>query len=95
MVSEQRTLVREPTLLDAHLFSGTHLYRSMRLGLVYADSVPPKQPHKVTELERLSDEVFDSQPGEGGIDSLLAIGTGENHFQVGPQALGLFENLPA
>jgi hypothetical protein len=54
-----------------------------------------KAAHKIPKLKWLSDEVVDSQPGEGGSDSFLAIGTGENHFQAGSQALGLFENLPA
>jgi hypothetical protein len=55
----------------------------------------PQETHKVRKLKRLSDEVLDSQPREVGVDSLLAIGTGKNHFQAGSQALRLFENLPA
>jgi hypothetical protein len=38
---------------------------------------------------------MDSQPSEVGIDRFLAIGTGENYFQVGSQSLGLFDHFPA
>jgi hypothetical protein len=53
------------------------------------------QARKVTKLKRFSDEVLDLQADERGIDSFLAIGAGENDFQVRSNALGLFKNLAA
>ena len=58
-----------------------------------AQSVP-KYALKLTELKRLPDEVRDSQPCEGGINSLLALGACEDDFQVRLNAQGLFKNLP-
>jgi CheY-like chemotaxis protein len=39
--------------------------------------------------------VVNSHPGEGGIDSFLAIGAAKNDFEVRSNALSLFEDLPA
>jgi len=55
----------------------------------------PEQKCNVTKLKRLTDEVLDCQPGEGGIHRFFAIGASDNHFQLRSHPLGLFEDLPA
>jgi hypothetical protein len=65
------------------------------LPLTLSDQSVPKYAPKITKLKGLPDKVRYSQPSEGGIDSLLAIGAGEDDSYVRSNAQGLFKNLPA
>jgi hypothetical protein len=55
----------------------------------------PNQRYKVTELKRLSDKTIDCQSSKGAIDSISAIGAGEDYLEIRTAVSRFFEDLPA
>ena len=66
-----------------------------QLVLVWVFGWAREKSQNIVKSERFLNETLNPQPPEGGIDSVLTIGTGNDDLQVRTRSMSLFEDLAA